>query len=71
MAVFRYYISREPHGVSPLPDELSEILADDRADAIERIWRSTSVRTDWPTAWIHVLVWVDHENRGFESTCIK
>jgi hypothetical protein len=73
MAQFRYYLSRDPGTQSPPTDELKSVDADSQADALQRIRDSEGGPMDWPSVWVHFLVWAgaDGEQRGFESTRLR
>lgn len=71
MAVFHYYVSCEPITPSIAIQRLVEVFAGDRADAIEKIKREGNFPSDWETVWVHLLVWENGDNRGFESTQIR
>ena len=69
MPHYRYYFSTNPSDASPAESGLSRIEADSPADAIAALRREGRLPPNWPTLWVHFLVWVDQEGqqRGFES----
>jgi hypothetical protein len=67
MARFRFYFSRDPTTPSPPTDELLNVEAESKAEALEAI--AHDMPQDWSSVWVHVLVWADDDGqqRGFET----
>jgi len=71
MSVFRYYISTNPSEPAPHVSRLAEVIAENKEAAVERITENCRTLIDWPVVWVHLLVWSEGEQHGFESMRIR
>ena len=52
-------------------EELPSVEADSRENAMQMIKRSGEAPPQWPSVWLHLLVWSDDEQRGFETMQLR
>ena len=63
--------STDPAEPAPPVSRLAEVIAENKEAAIEKIIANCRTLIDWPVVWVHLLVWSEGEQSGFESTRIR
>jgi hypothetical protein len=71
VARFRYFLSPSSQASSPRIDELLSIEADSRESAIQLISDKDEAPPQWPSVWLHLLLWSDEEQGCFESMRLR